>query len=104
MRKSFCILMTLFAVTGVMAQGDAEQGKQRAFTCMGCHGQDGIRNAYPGYRVPKLGGQGEEYIMIALKAYRSGERSHPTMRGHAASLSDEDIANIAAYFSSIQNN
>ena len=104
MRKCFCMLLALFAVAGVMAQGDAEAGKEHVFTCMGCHGQEGVRNAYPGYQVPKLGGQGGEYIEIALKAYRSGERSHPTMRGHAASLNDDEIANIAAYFSSIQNN
>ena len=104
MKRSLCLLASLFVANLAFAQGDAETGKDSAFTCMGCHGQDGIRNAYPGYRVPKLGGQGGEYISIALKAYRSGERSHPTMRGHAASLSDEDIANIAAYFAGIQNN
>ena len=103
MKKIICLLATLVIANLAYAQGDAEIGKERAFTCMGCHGQDGIRNAYPAYRVPRLGGQGAEYISIALRAYRSGERSHPTMTGHAASLSDEDIDNIGAYFASIKN-
>ena len=103
MKKIICLLSTLVIANLAFAQGNVETGKGSAFTCMGCHGQDGIRNAYPGYRVPKLGGQGGEYIAIALKAYRSGERSHPTMRGHAASLSDQDIDDIAAYFANIQN-
>ncbi len=103
MKKILCLIASLFIANLALAQGEAGTGKELAFTCMGCHGQDGIRNAYPGYRVPKLGGQGGEYIAIALKAYRSGERSHPTMRGHAASLSDQDIEDIAAYFASIQN-
>ena len=85
-------------------QGDIAAGKESAFTCMGCHGQQGMRNAYPGYRVPKLGGQSAQYISIALKAYRDGERIHPTMQGHAASLSDEDIVNISSYFASIEDN
>ena len=101
MKKIICLLATLVFANLVFAQGDAEIGKEKAFTCMGCHGQAGIRNAYPAYRVPKLGGQGAEYISIALRAYRSGERIHPTMQGHAASLSDEDIDNIGAYFGSI---
>ncbi len=104
MKKILCLFASLLFANLAFAEGNAETGKELAFTCMGCHGQDGIRNAYPGYRVPKLGGQGGEYISIALQAYRSGERSHPTMRGHAASLTDQDIADIAAYFAGIQNN
>ncbi len=84
-----------------LATGDAEQGRLRAQTCMGCHGAPGMRNAYPGYRVPKLGGQHAQYLMDALKAYKQGLRSHPTMQAQAADLSDEDIANIAAYFSQL---
>lgn len=103
MKKIICLLATLVIANLAIAQGDAGIGKEKAFTCMGCHGQPGIRNAYPGYRVPKLGGQGAEYITIALKAYRSGERAHPTMQGHAGSLSDQDIEHIGAYFASIQN-
>ncbi|MEM6808522.1 MAG: c-type cytochrome [Pseudomonadota bacterium] len=82
------------------AQGDAERGKVLSYTCQGCHGIEGYRNQYPSYRVPMLGGQHAAYIEIALKAYRSGERSHATMRAQAWSLSDQDIKDIAAYFGS----
>lgn len=80
------------------AAGDPEAGRRAAKTCMGCHGVEGYRNAYPSYHVPKVGGQHEDYIVSALKAYRSGKRSHQTMQSQAANLTDEDIANIAAYF------
>ncbi len=69
-----------------------------ADVCMGCHGIPGYRNAYPSYRVPKLGGQHAEYIALSLKSYRSGTRSHPTMRAQAADLSDDDIERISAWF------
>lgn len=85
-----------------MAAGDVEQGRLKAQTCMGCHGAPGMRNAYPGYRVPKLGGQHPGYIIAALTAYKKKQRSHPTMRAQAADLSDKDMANIAAYFSSLK--
>ncbi len=83
------------------AQGDAEAGRNKAFTCTGCHAAPGLRNAYPGYTVPKIGGQHAEYIVIALKAYQSKERSHPTMQAHAATMSEQDMADIAAYFASL---
>ncbi|MCY4243937.1 MAG: cytochrome c [Gammaproteobacteria bacterium] len=82
--------------------GDAAVGRGKAFTCMGCHGAAGYRNAYPGYPVPKLGGQHADYIAAALRAYRSGERTHPTMRAHAEGLSDQDIADIADYFAGLR--
>ncbi|MFK8052386.1 MAG: cytochrome c [Woeseiaceae bacterium] len=82
------------------AEGDAEAGEVLAYTCLGCHGIQGYRNPYPSYRVPKLGGQHAAYLTLALKAYRSGERSHATMQAQAASLSDEDIADISAFFAS----
>lgn len=80
------------------AEGDAENGKILAYTCMGCHGIDGYRNAYPSYRVPRLGGQREEYIATALTAYRNGTRPHPTMQAQGSSLDDQQIADLAAYF------
>jgi cytochrome c553 len=85
----------------VMAQtpGDPAKGKDLANTCLGCHGVPNYKNAYPNFSVPKLEGQHPEYIVLALQAYRSGERSHLTMHSQASSLSDEDMANIAAYFS-----
>jgi cytochrome c553 len=92
-----CLLLAASA-TSALAEGDPADGKEIAYTCMGCHGIDGYRNAYPSYRVPKLGGQRASYIENALKAYRSGSRPHPTMRAQGSSLSDQDIADVAAWF------
>ena len=80
-------------------QGDAARGAVLGETCKGCHGVPGSHNAYPSYYVPKLGGQNLEYIEIALQGYRRGTRSHPTMQAQASSLSDQDIADLAAFFS-----
>ena len=67
--------------------------------CVGCHGIPGYKTAYPDvYHVPKIAGQQQAYIVNALKAYKSGERSHPSMRGIAASLTEEDMAALAAYY------
>lgn len=67
--------------------------------CTGCHGIPGYKTAYPVvYHVPKIGGQSPAYLANALKAYRSGARQHPSMRGIAASLSDADIEKLAAYY------
>jgi cytochrome c553 len=80
------------------AEGNVEAGRVKANTCMGCHGIPQYNNAYPTYRVPKLGGQHRDYIVAALKEYRSGNRPHKTMQAQAASLSDQDIEDIASYF------
>jgi cytochrome c553 len=70
--------------------------------CIGCHGIPGYKTAYPEvYHVPMLGGQSQKYLVNALRAYRSGERSHPSMRGIAASLSDKDMDELAAYYAGI---
>lgn len=90
--------LTAFA-TPALADGNPEQGKVLAYTCLGCHGIDGYRNAYPSYRVPRLGGQHSDYIVAALQAYRSGDRKHATMRAQAQSLSDQDIVDLASYLS-----
>lgn len=92
--------ITLIVYVPAHAEGDAAAGEVLSYTCLGCHGIQGYRNSYPSYRVPKLGGQHASYITLALKAYRSGERSHPTMQAQAASLSDDDIADIAAFLES----
>jgi cytochrome c553 len=81
------------------AAGSADAGRIKSSTCMGCHGIPAYNNVYPTYRVPKLGGQQPGYIESALKAYRSGDRPHGTMHAQAASLSDQDIADLAAYLS-----
>jgi cytochrome c553 len=78
--------------------GDPEHGKAISYTCLGCHGIRGYRNAYPNYSVPKLEGQHPEYIVAALQAYKDGERSHTTMHSQASSLSDQDMADIAVFF------
>ncbi|MFU8895058.1 MAG: c-type cytochrome [Gammaproteobacteria bacterium] len=67
-------------------------------TCMGCHGITGVKNAYPGYHVPKLGGQHAEYIAAALRAYANGERPHSTMHANAATLTEEQVTIIAQWF------
>jgi cytochrome c553 len=80
--------------------GDAAAGAQKTQMCTGCHGIIGWRTAYPEvYKVPKIGGQHAPYIVKALQEYKSGERSHPSMRAIAASLSDQDMADLAAYYS-----
>lgn len=84
------------------AAGDPEAGKIKSYTCTGCHGIPGYKNVYPTYHVPKLGGQNEAYLASALKGYRDGARSHKTMVLQAQALSDEDIADIAAYFASLE--
>ena len=82
------------------APGNPVKGSQKVAMCQGCHGIDGWRTAFPEvYRVPKLSGQNPQYIVLALKEYKNGNRGHPTMKAIAASLSDADMADIAAYFS-----
>jgi cytochrome c553 len=83
------------------AAGDAEAGKVKAYTCTGCHGIPGYNNVYPSYTVPKIGVQNYEDLTFALKAYREGERDHPTMGLQATSLSAKDIEDVSAYFASL---
>lgn len=87
-----------FAVT--VSAGDPEAGAKKAETCLGCHGVAHYVNTYPTYHVPKLAGQHEAYLAAALKAYKDKQRAHDTMHANASSLSDEDIADIAAYLAS----
>jgi cytochrome c553 len=89
--------------TPAFAKGNSAKGKQLAYTCTGCHGIVEYKNAYPSYRVPKIGGQNEAYIVAALTGYKKGERNHPTMKAQASSFSDQDIADIAAYLSSLKS-
>jgi cytochrome c553 len=91
--------LTLFAATPLYAEGDATAGKKKTQMCEGCHGIDGYRTAYPKvYPAPRLGGQNAAYIVKALQDYRSGARKHPSMLGIAASLSDQEMADLAAYY------
>lgn len=93
----------LISAISAQAGGDPAKGQIKADTCMGCHGIVGYTNAYPTYRVPRLGGQHAAYLESALKDYRSGARKHPTMQAQAATMSDEDIADMAAYLSQAGN-
>jgi cytochrome c553 len=79
--------------------GDAAAGQTKTQMCSGCHGIAGWRTAYPEvYGVPKIGGQHPAYIVKALQEYKAGDRTHPSMRAIAASLSDKDMADLAAYY------
>ena len=101
---STAVLIALLSVTGMTASaqaptGDAKVGAQKVRMCQGCHGIEGWRTAYPEvYHVPRIAGQHSTYFVSALKAYKSGDRKHPSMRGIAASLSDKDMADLAAYY------
>ena len=80
------------------AAGDAMAGKTKSETCLGCHGIPGYNNVYPTYHVPKLSGQHADYIVAALRAYRDGQRTHGTMNVQAMSMSDQDMADIGAFW------
>jgi cytochrome c553 len=96
-------LAALTSAGGALAQGtpagDVNRGRDKVQMCQGCHGIDGWRTAFPEvYHVPRIGGQHASYLAKALQAYKSGERSHPSMKAIAASLSDQDMADLAAYY------
>lgn len=97
---SALLIVGIGSTSVALAQdGNASAGAVKAGQCAGCHGIAGWRNAYPAYRVPKLGGQQAQYLAAALKAYQTKARAHPGMQGIAASLSDQDIADLAAFLS-----
>jgi cytochrome c553 len=82
-----------------LAAGDPARGRARAQMCEGCHGIADYRTAYPKvYSVPKIGGQQAAYIIKTLQDYKTGARKHPSMRGIAATLSDQDMADLATYY------
>jgi cytochrome c553 len=89
------------AVPEVLA-GDAQNGRTLSYTCQGCHGLTGYKNAYPTYHVPRIGGQSAEYLTQALTEYKKGNRKHPTMQAQSESFSDQDIADLSAYLSSLK--
>jgi len=92
-------LISPWASAQATPAGDVAKGRQKTQMCTGCHGIEGWRTAFPEvYHVPRIGGQHEGYLVKALQAYRSGERSHPSMRAIAASLSDQDMADLAAFY------
>lgn len=82
-----------------VVQGNAEAARNKISMCIGCHGIPGYKASFPSvYSVPMISGQSPKYLENALMAYKKGERSHPTMRGIAATLSDQDMADLAAYY------
>lgn len=103
MRLITILCLVLGFAGSAYADGDPLAGRKKAETCFGCHGVAGYDNAYPNYPVPKLGGQHAEYIVSALKEYKSDKRWHPTMQSQAANLSEQDMADIAAYFDSLKD-
>lgn len=92
--------VTTFSVQAQESKGDAKAGEKKIAMCIGCHGIQGYQASFPEiHKVPMISGQSAAYISAALTAYKKGERKHPTMRGIADSLHDQDIADVAAYYS-----
>lgn len=80
--------------------GNAKAGQNKAEMCIGCHGIPGYQNSFPEvHKVPKISGQTDKYIISSLNAYKKGDRKHPTMRGIAGGLSEQDMADLAAFYS-----
>ncbi|PVE42732.1 c-type cytochrome [Limnohabitans planktonicus] len=91
--------VTAISVQAQEIKGDAKAAEQKIAMCIGCHGIKGYQASFPEvYRVPMISGQNAKYISTALNAYKKGDRKHPTMRGISDSLSDQDIADLAAYY------
>lgn len=102
MKKLFALL-ALAGIANLAAAadvvGDAKAAENKVSMCIGCHGIPGYKAAFPElFQVPALGGQSAKYIESALKAYQKGDRKNPSMRGIAVGLSDQDIADLAAYY------
>jgi cytochrome c553 len=101
MSRTSLLVAAVAAALAMPAQaaGDPAAGRQKNFQCMGCHGIPGWKTAFPEvYQVPKLGGQHAAFIVSALKQYQKGERDHATMRSIAATLSEKDMEDLAAYY------
>ena len=91
--------VTVLSANALEIKGDAKAGEKKNAMCIGCHGIVGYQASFPEiHKVPKISGQGEKYIISALNAYKKGERKHPTMRGISASLSDQDMADLAVFY------
>ncbi len=91
--------VTTFSAQAQEIKGDAKSGEKKIAMCIGCHGIQGYQASFPEiYKVPMISGQGAKYIVSALTAYQKGERKHPSMRGIAASLTDQDMADLGAYY------
>lgn len=90
---------TVFAAHAEGVQGDAQAGAKKNAMCIGCHGIVGYQASFPEvYKVPKISGQSGKFIASALSAYKKGERKHPSMKGIAVTLTEQDIADLAAFY------
>lgn len=91
--------VTVLSAQAQEVKGDAKAGEKKNAMCIGCHGIVSYQASFPEvYKVPKISGQSEKYISAALNAYKKGERKHPSMRGIAVSLTDQDIADLSAFY------
>ena len=98
----FVTWVTLQPATAQDVKGDAKAGEGKIAMCIGCHGIRGYQASFPEvYKVPMLAGQGAKYIVSALNAYQKGERKHPTMKGIATSLTEQDMADLGAYYEAL---
>jgi len=89
-----------FSASAQGITGDAKAGQNKAEMCIGCHGIPGYQNSFPEvHKVPKISGQTDKYIIASLNAYKKGDRKHPTMRGIAGPLTEQDMADLAAFYS-----
>lgn len=92
-------LLATASLAQAEVKGDVKAGEKKNAMCIGCHGIEGYQASFPQiYRVPKISGQNGKYLVSALEAYRKGDRLHPTMRAIAGSLTDQDIADLSAYY------
>jgi cytochrome c553 len=93
------LLLAGAAVAQDVKPGDAKAGEKKAAMCIGCHGIPGYQASFPEvHKVPMIAGQGAKYVIAALGEYKKGERKHPTMRAIAAPLTDQDMADLAAWY------
>ena len=108
-RTSFLVSASLLVAVSLTSvnianAADAANGEKLSQTCLGCHGAPGLRNPGPVYEIPMIGGQNAQYIISSLQAYKAKTRGHKTMQAQASNLTDENMADIAAYFSSMSGN
>ncbi len=109
MRKTVASIVAVLASAGFLAgftssvqAQDAAAGEKKATLCAGCHNIPRYQASFPEvHKVPMIAGQNAKYIVAALTAYKKGDRKHPTMRGIAATLSDQDMADLAAYYEAL---
>jgi len=98
-----CATLSAFAIAADAPAGNADAAKAKVSMCIGCHGIPGYKASFPEvYSVPMIAGQNAAYLQAALRAYASGARSHPTMDAIATSLTEQDIADLSAYYAKLK--